>query len=72
MDITTTPSGDGSGSGETGKGKGGGGGLERIKGIVEEVCALPAFRDKRAAKMDLDDFLALLAAFNTRGVHFTS
>jgi 18S rRNA (adenine1779-N6/adenine1780-N6)-dimethyltransferase len=39
---------------------------------VEEVVALPQFKDKRAAKMDLDDFLALLAEFNSRGVHFAS
>lgn len=45
---------------------------EQVKRLVEEVCALEEFKDKRAAKMDLDDFLALLAEFNKRGVHFTS
>lgn len=50
----------------------GGGNKSRIKALVEEVCALDSFKDKRAAKMDLDDFLALLAEFNKRGVHFTS
>ena len=29
-------------------------------------------KDKRAAKMDLDDFLALLVAFNEKGLHFSS
>ncbi|EWM28683.1 dimethyladenosine transferase [Nannochloropsis gaditana] len=43
-----------------------------VKALVEEVVALPAFEGKRAAKMDLDDFLALLAEFNQRGVHFSS
>lgn len=45
---------------------------EEIRALVEEVVALPAFEGKRAAKMDLDDFLALLAEFNSRGVHFSS
>eukprot|EP00624_Nannochloropsis_granulata_P001369 evm.model.NODE_16645_length_15759_cov_30.505997.3 len=45
---------------------------EEIRALVEEVVALPAFEGKRAAKMDLDDFLALLAEFNRRGVHFSS
>ncbi|KAM3577559.1 hypothetical protein VYU27_000438 [Nannochloropsis oceanica] len=45
---------------------------EEIRTLVEEVVALPAFEGKRAAKMDLDDFLALLAEFNSRGVHFSS
>lgn len=47
-------------------------GFERMKGIIEEVCALEQFKEKRAAKMDQDDFLSLLAEFNKRGVHFTS
>jgi len=28
------------------------------------------WKDKRASKLDLDDFLALLAEFNKRGIHF--
>jgi 18S rRNA (adenine1779-N6/adenine1780-N6)-dimethyltransferase len=41
-----------------------------IKAVVEEVVGLEQFKDKRAAKMDLDDFLALLAEFNSRSIHF--
>lgn len=44
--------------------------LPDMKKLVEEVVALPQFQDKRAAKMDLDDFLALLSEFNARGIHF--
>ncbi len=60
---------------EEGKEKEGKGGMkqfEHIKALVEEVVALPQFKEKRAAKMDLDDFLSLLAEFNQRGVHFSS
>jgi len=38
--------------------------------IIEEVVAMEQWKDKRASKLDLDDFLALLAEFNKRGVHF--
>jgi 18S rRNA (adenine1779-N6/adenine1780-N6)-dimethyltransferase len=38
--------------------------------IIEEVVALEQWKDKRASKLDLDDFLALLAEFNKRGIHF--
>ena len=37
---------------------------------VEEVVSMDQWKDKRASKLDLDDFLALLAEFNKRGVHF--
>jgi 18S rRNA (adenine1779-N6/adenine1780-N6)-dimethyltransferase len=61
--TTTTDSSSSSSSSST---------TSKMKALVEEVCALEAFREKRAAKMDLDDFLALLAEFNKRGVHFAS
>jgi hypothetical protein len=38
--------------------------------IIEEVVSMAQWKDKRASKLDLDDFLALLAEFNKRGVHF--
>mmetsp|Transcript_39907 Transcript_39907/g.83855 ORF Transcript_39907/g.83855 Transcript_39907/m.83855 type:complete len:342 (+) Transcript_39907:142-1167(+) len=38
--------------------------------IIEEVVAMERWKDKRASKLDLDDFLALLAEFNKRGIHF--
>lgn len=60
------------GRGKGGMGAVGGEAFEEIKALVEEVVALPQFKDKRAAKMDLDDFLALLAEFNKRGIHFTT
>ena len=28
--------------------------------------------DQRSAKMDIDDFMLLLAKFNERGIHFSS
>jgi 18S rRNA (adenine1779-N6/adenine1780-N6)-dimethyltransferase len=42
-----------------------------IKDIVEEVLAKDQYGDKRASKMDLNDFLCLLAAFNEKGIHFS-
>ena len=46
--------------------------MERgIVEIIEEVVGKGSKWDgKRAAKLDLDDFLTLLAEFNKRGVHF--
>jgi 18S rRNA (adenine1779-N6/adenine1780-N6)-dimethyltransferase len=44
--------------------------LVLVKGIVEEVCGLEAFANMRSARMDQDDILALLEAFNARGLHF--
>ncbi|KAH8062237.1 rRNA (adenine-N6,N6-)-dimethyltransferase [Aureococcus anophagefferens] len=43
-----------------------------VKALVEAIMEDPRFKDKRAAKMDLDDFLALLVAFNEKGLHFSS
>lgn len=42
-----------------------------MKEIVEEVLTAEDFSDKRAARMDQDDFLRLLAAFNAKGIHFS-
>ena len=41
-----------------------------IAQIVEEVVSIPKWEGKRASKLDLDDFLDLLAEFNKRGIHF--
>mmetsp|Transcript_21676 Transcript_21676/g.30382 ORF Transcript_21676/g.30382 Transcript_21676/m.30382 type:complete len:350 (+) Transcript_21676:202-1251(+) len=41
-----------------------------IENILEEVTGMDQWKDKRASKLDLDDFLALLAEFNKRGIHF--
>ena len=45
--------------------------LPDMKAMVEEVLTKEEYGDKRAAKMDLNDFLCLLAAFNEKGIHFT-
>jgi 18S rRNA (adenine1779-N6/adenine1780-N6)-dimethyltransferase len=42
-----------------------------VKAMVEEVVGGERFDGKRPAKMDQDDFLALLVAFNAKGLHFT-
>jgi len=42
-----------------------------VKTLVESVLLETGYSDKRAAVMSIDDFLCLLAAFNTRGIHFT-
>ncbi|PSC75956.1 putative dimethyladenosine transferase [Micractinium conductrix] len=61
-------------------GKGGGGGSARrrrgkasegFKEQILEVLQRSGYIEKRAAKMSQDDFLALLAAFNAGGIHFT-
>jgi 18S rRNA (adenine1779-N6/adenine1780-N6)-dimethyltransferase len=50
--------------------EGGDGEEKTSEQIIEEVVAMERWKDKRASKLDLDDFLALLAEFNKRGVHF--
>ena len=42
-----------------------------MKDIVEEVLTATGYSDQRAAKMDVNDFLHLLSAFNARGIHFS-
>jgi len=41
-----------------------------IKEVVEQVLESIAFKEKRARGMDIDDFMKLLHAFNTHGIHF--
>jgi 18S rRNA (adenine1779-N6/adenine1780-N6)-dimethyltransferase len=41
-----------------------------IKAMVEDVLVTEGYGDKRAAKLDNNDFLCLLAAFNMKGIHF--
>ena len=43
----------------------------RVKELVESILDETGYSDKRAARMDIDDFLCLLAAFNVKGVHFS-
>ena len=42
-----------------------------IKALVEEVLNETGYSDQRAARMDINDFLCLLAAFNAKGIHFS-
>ncbi len=41
-----------------------------VQDIIEEVLSKEEWNGKRASKLDLDDFLSLLAEFNSRGIHF--
>lgn len=42
-----------------------------MKELVEEVLRTENYSDQRASKMDINDFLCLLAAFNAKGIHFS-
>ena len=42
-----------------------------MKELVEEVLSSTGYSDQRAAKMDINDFLHLLSAFNAKGIHFS-
>lgn len=46
-------------------------GVPDMKRLVEDVLIDEGFCDQRAARMDINDFLALLAAFNAKGIHFS-
>lgn len=39
--------------------------------ILEQILEQEAWKGKRASKLDLDDFLQLLAEFNAAGIHFS-
>ena len=41
-----------------------------MKAMVEEVLQTEGYSDKRAARLGKEDFLCLLAAFNSKGIHF--
>lgn len=51
---------------------GGGDGAIDVKAIVESVLTSVGFSDKRASKLDVDDFLLLLDAMNKAGIHFAA
>ncbi len=42
------------------------------KAAVEEVLAETGMAQKQARLLSVDDFLALLAAFNAKGLHFAA
>ncbi|PVU88451.1 hypothetical protein BB561_005849 [Smittium simulii] len=41
-----------------------------FKQKIDDILTLSTFADKRAAKMDIDDFLKLLVLFNQNSIHF--
>ena len=41
-----------------------------VKDIVDEILDSINFKEKRARSMDIDDFMKLLHAFNSKGIHF--
>merc|ERR1712072_1544588 len=41
-----------------------------IRTKVDDVLSSIEFKEKRARKMDIDDFMKLLHAFNAAGIHF--
>jgi 18S rRNA (adenine1779-N6/adenine1780-N6)-dimethyltransferase len=43
-----------------------------VKATVEAVITAAGFADKRASKLDIDDFLKLLTDMNAAGIHFTA
>jgi 18S rRNA (adenine1779-N6/adenine1780-N6)-dimethyltransferase len=43
---------------------------QSIQEILEEVTGMERWAGQRASKLNLDDFLELLAEFNKRGIHF--
>lgn len=43
-----------------------------VKDMVEKILQQTELGDKRASKMDIDDYLKLLLAFNEAGFHFRS
>ncbi|KAL7565083.1 hypothetical protein ACA910_005092 [Epithemia clementina (nom. ined.)] len=42
-----------------------------VQTIIEEILQKDQWKDKRASKLDLDDFLELLFEFNECGIHFS-
>lgn len=45
---------------------------QSIKAMVQSVLTDSGFSEKRARNMDIDDFLILLTAFNSKGFHFAT
>ena len=43
---------------------------EVVKQLIEDVLATDGFAEMRSSKMSQDDFLRLLAVFNSKGIHF--
>ena len=45
---------------------------ESIASVIERILSKEEYKDKRARSLGLDDFLQLLADFNSAGIHFAS
>jgi len=43
-----------------------------IKPLIEEVLNEKNMMDSRSRKLDIDDFLSLMCAFNAKGFHFVN
>jgi hypothetical protein len=42
-----------------------------VQEILEDLLEQEQWKNQRASKLDLDDFLQLLVEFNARGIHFS-
>lgn len=42
-----------------------------VQDLIEEILRKECWKDKRASKLDLDEFLQLLSEFNEAGIHFS-
>ena len=42
-----------------------------VQDVIEEILQRVNWKDKRASKLDLDEFLQLLSEFNEAGIHFS-
>ena len=42
-----------------------------VQEIIEDILEQEQWRNQRASKLDLDDFLSLLVEFNSHGIHFS-
>jgi len=46
--------------------------IAAARALIDEVLESTGYAAQRSAKMDLDDFMRLLASFNEAGIHFTN
>jgi len=46
--------------------------FDDVRRVIEGVLDATGFAEQRSSKMDIDDFMLLLAKFNEAGVHFSS
>jgi len=42
-----------------------------VQDVLEDILSRESWKDKRASKLGLDDFLQLLSEFNEAGIHFS-